>query len=167
MRNLAIGVLLVILASIFIEPLVELLNLGRENIVIGTAISNSARSAKDRSLAYEAQRNLDAQVNEKKFVEYFSDALEDALNLTLKDSEYGERRLVFTSNDGKYNDITVDLDFEEKENPETEQIVTTVTMEAKTNYQFKTKYLKLAKEAGQNVDHELVEKRVLVLSIKN
>lgn len=82
MKNIAIGVLVVILASVLLEPLVELLNLGRENIILGTALSNSARSARDRSLEYEFQRNLDAKVNEDKFAEYFSDAFEAAMNVT-------------------------------------------------------------------------------------
>ncbi|WP_223068042.1 hypothetical protein [Paenibacillus caui] len=167
MKNVAIGILVIILASILIEPLVELLNLGRENIVLGTAITNSARSAKDRSLEYDAQRNLNAQVDEETFADYFSEAFEEAMNVTRTNSGESDTSLEFRSNDGKYNDITVTLDFQEEENRDTEQIVSTVTMEAESNYKFKTKYMKLAEDAGEDVDYMLTERRVLVLSIKN
>ncbi|MEC0329559.1 hypothetical protein P4H42_07980 [Paenibacillus macerans] len=167
MKNIAIGVLVVILASILLEPLVELLNLGRENIILGTALSNSARSARDRSLEYEFQRNLDAKVNEDKFAEYFSDAFEAAMNVTRKNPGASNTELEFRSNDGKYNDFTVKLDFDEKTDPEREQVVTKVTLEAVSDYKFKTKYLKLAAAAGEDVDYQLKEERVLVLTITN
>lgn len=167
MRNIAIGVLVVILASIFTQPLVELLNLGRENIVLGSALSNSARSARDRSLEYAAMRDLDAQVNEEKFAEYFSNAFEAAMNVTWTNRGEDDTLLRFRSNDDQFNEIEVRLAFEEELDPEREQIITTVTMEAASDYKFKTNYLKLAKDAGEGVDYQLKEERILVLSVTN
>lgn len=167
MRNAAIGLLVLLLGSIIVHSLVEFVNLGREKMIIGTALTNSARAAKDRSLKYEFMRDLDAIVDEKDFIDYFSEAFEDSLNLSRVDTNGYDTTLEFKSNDDKYNEIIVELDFSDEEDPLTEQKVTTVEMRAETEYKFKTKGMKLAKEAGEDVDYTLVEERTLILSIKN
>lgn len=167
MRNVAIGLFILVLSSIVIQPLIEIVNIGREKIIVGTAITTSARVAKDRSLEYQFQRELDAVVNEKKFAEYFSEAFEKSLNLAWINPSDGTSLLKFKSNDGKYNDIIITLDFVKDEDLVTEQVVTKVSMEAESEYKFKTKAMKFAEEAGKDVDYTLVEERTLILSIKN
>lgn len=167
MRNVAIGLLVIVLGSIITQALIEVVNVGREKIIIGTAISNSARAAKDRSLKYEYQRDLHAVVDEGTFVEYFADAFENSLNLTLSNPDQGNHNLIFKSNDGKYHDIVITLDFLEEDDSATEQMVSKVTMEAESQYKFKTKPMQFAEDAGKDVDYKIVEKRTLILSIKN
>ncbi|MGZ9584922.1 hypothetical protein [Paenibacillus marinisediminis] len=165
MRNIALGLLLVILLSIFIEPLVEFLNVYRERIVLGSALSNAARAAKNRSLVYESQRQLDAKVDEDRFVDLFSESFEDAMQLTRKKRD--GHILSFTSIDGKYNDFTVTLDFEETTDYSSERTISKVTIRAESEYKFKTKYLKIADAAGKDVGYKLIEERKLLLSVKN
>ncbi|WP_055109388.1 hypothetical protein [Paenibacillus ihumii] len=167
MRNIAIAMLLLLLLSVFLEPMVELLNLGKEKIVLGTALGNAARSAKDRSLIYESHRDLDAKVNEEKFVSYFAVAFSDALKLTWTNQGTSSRELTFTSTDGKYNDFTVTVDFVEKIHEETGQIYTKAQLKAQSEYKFQTKYLRLAENARQDVAYQLESERELTLSVKN
>lgn len=165
MRNIAIGLLLVILVSIVVEPLVELANVVKEEIMLSTAISNACRAAKDRSLEYELLRGLDAEVDEDKFKEYFADAFENALNVTEK--THAGNTLTFTSDDGKFNTFTVTLDFDDSTNWQTEQLETSVEIKAAAKYKFKTKYLKLAEDAIRGDDYQLMSERKFLLSVRN
>lgn len=165
MKNIAIGILLIILVSIVVEPLVEMGLVFREKVVLSTAISNACRAAKDRSLEYELLRGLDAKINEERFKEYFSDAFESALNVSEQTDD--GNTLTFTSNDGRYNDFTVSLDFSNMENIQTSQWVSEVNVKAQATYKFKTRYLKLAEEADKDVDYQLISERKYILSVKN
>lgn len=167
MKNVAIGVLVVVLATVLLQPIGEFMNLTREKISIGTALTNAARSAKDRSLEYDFQINLDAQVNEERFYRFFGESFEDALDLTWTNKGMDSRLLKFTSDDGRYGEFTVELEVEEKVDDSTEQIISIVHMTAETNYKFKTKYLQLAEAASNDVPTKLISKRELILSIKN
>ncbi|MDH6426087.1 MULTISPECIES: hypothetical protein [unclassified Paenibacillus] len=165
MKNIAVGVLLIILVSIVVEPLVEMGIVFREKVVLSTAISNACRAAKDRSLEYELLRGLDAVINEERFKEYFSDAFESALNVSEQTDDGNV--LTFTSNDDRYNDFTVSLDFSNIENAQTSQRVSEVNVKAQATYKFKTRYLKLAEEADKEVDYQLISERKYILSVKN
>ncbi|OMD41070.1 hypothetical protein BSK52_11585 [Paenibacillus odorifer] len=165
MKNIAIGIMLVFFLSVIIEPLVEMALVFKENVVLSTAINNACRVAKDRSLEYESLRGLDAEIDEEKFKEYFSDAFESAMDLTLLTSD-GDT-LEFKSNDSKYNDFQVTLNFSSVTNYETEQLVTKVEIKAESTYKFKTQYLKLAEAAGEDVDYKLISERTYLLSVKN
>lgn len=167
MRNIAIGILLVVFLSILLEPMREIMNLTVEKIKLGTAITNAARSAKDRSLEYDLQKNLDAQVNRKKFTEYFGETFAEALNLTWTNEKESDYYLKFKSKDGKYNDFIVSLEYEVEDDLGTEQRITTVKLKAESEYKFKTKYLKMAEDASKDVATKLISERELVLSIKN
>ncbi|MGG4554465.1 hypothetical protein [Paenibacillus humicus] len=167
MKNIAIAMLLLLLLSVLLEPMVELMYLGKEKIVLGTALGNAARSAKDRSLIYEFHRDLDASVDEEKFVEYFAEAFGDALKLTWTNQGLSTRELTFASANGKYNDFTVTVEFKEEMNEATGQLVTEVELKAQSEYKFQTKYLQLAEDAGQDVAYQLESERMLILSVKN
>ncbi len=155
---------MVILLSIFIEPLVEFLNVYRERIVLGSALTNAARAAKNRSLVYESQRQLDAKVDQDRFVDLFSESFEDAMQLRLEKRD--GHTLSFSSMDGKYNDFTVTLEFEETTDY-SKRTISKVTVRAESDYKFKTKYLKLTDDAGKDVAYKLIEERKLLLSVKN
>lgn len=165
MRTIAIGLLLIILASILIEPLVEISLVMKDKIALGTSLSNAARSAKDRSLQYEAMRGLDAKVDPERFKDYFSEAFGAAMNASL-DSRSGDT-LRFRSNNGKWNDIVVTLDIAENEDPSTERTVTKVEVSAESDYRFKTKYLRAASGAGTTSPFRMKMDRELLLSVKN
>ncbi|MFB9324445.1 hypothetical protein ACFFSY_00630 [Paenibacillus aurantiacus] len=165
MRNMAIGILLVILASILIEPLAELANVFRERLTVSTAVNNAVRAAKDRSLEYELLRGLDAKIDESRFKAYFEIAFEDAMNMTRTGSD-GDA-MIFRSDDGKYNDFRVALAFDAKEDLASGQTVTEVDVTVESDYKFKTKYLKLAEDANKDAGFKLIAERSFVVSVKN
>lgn len=165
MRNIAIGLCLVIFLSFLVEPMVEIVNVTVEKIKLDAALSNAARVAKDRALLFERQRGLDAEIDPDRFIEYFSEAFEHGMNITCQSSS--QDVLVCTSSDGKYNDFVVSLSFSEETDLYTEQKVSEVVVKAETEYKFKTKYLKIANNTSQDVGYRLTGERKLVLSVKN
>lgn len=166
MKNIAIGLAMIVFLSILIEPMVEFANVTREKITVGSALSNSFRSARDRSLVYESHRELEAIIDQDRFVDYFSEAFESAMNLTR--AERNGNTIEYTSNNGKYNTFTVTMDFtEETDEVFEEQTVTIFKVKAESDYNFKTKYLRLAESAGENVGFQLKSEREYILSVKN
>jgi hypothetical protein len=157
-----VGLLLVILLSVWVEPLVEIANVMREKIMLGSALTNACRAAKNRSLVYEKQRDLDAEVDPNLFRDYFSEAFEDALNLT-RTTTAGDT-ITFTSNDGKYHPFEVTIQFQTES--ELGRETSKVSVEARSKYLFKTKYLKLASSAISS-DYEMVSNRMLILAVRN
>lgn len=173
MKNIAIGILLIILMSIIIEPMVETANILREKILLGSALSTSFRAAKDRSFIvsdgsgealYDSRRELDAIVDKNLFIQHFSEAFEDAMDLELS-SAYGNE-LVFVCKKGKYNDFTVTIEITEDMDITTGQIVSEVIVTAESKYSFKTKYLKIA-ESSLTSDYMLKGERKFLLFVRN
>lgn len=169
MRNIAIGLMFVVLVAILIEPLVEFVNVLKERVVLGSSISNSLRVARDQSLEYEWHRELEAKVDEERFVEFFSEAFEQAMDVSRIDlrKDSNSYTLTFTPNDNRYHTFTVSLSFKEGEDDYTEQMITEVDVRAETKYKFKTKYLQLAEQASRSVDYHLIDERSFILLIKN
>ncbi|NGM82823.1 hypothetical protein G5B47_10400 [Paenibacillus sp. 7124] len=164
MRNIAVAILVVIMASIVIEPLVELANVFREKVTVGSAVSGALRAARDRSLEDELLRELDARVDEERFKEYFADSFGDALHVS-ESNDAGDE-VTFTSDDGKFNPFTVSFVFDEYTDLKG-RIVTEVIVKAESQYKFKTKYLKLAESAGNSGEYKLVSEQKYLLSVRN
>lgn len=162
MRNFAIGILLVILLSIVIEPLVEMMEIGREKVILSTTLNNACR-ATVLSLEYEKLRDLDAKIEVENFVDKFSEVFQEAMNLS--ELNRNNNIITFTSNDGKYNNIIVEVNIEQGVDPFTDQEVSKVRLKAESVYKFKTKYLKQV--AGSVPDYSLHSERIYVFSVKN
>jgi hypothetical protein len=173
LKNIAIGILLIILLSIIIEPMVETANVLREKILLGSALNTSFRAAKDRSfivsddsgeIQYDSRRELDAIVDKNLFMQHFSEAFEDAMDLEL--SSVNGNELVFVCKKGKYNNFTVIIDINERTDSTTGQVVSEVIVTAESKYNFKTKYLKLAESSLSN-DYMLKGERKFLLFVRN
>ena len=173
MKNIAIGILIIILLSIIIEPMVETANILREKILLSSALNTSFRAAKDRSfivsddsntILYDSRRELDAIIDKNLFIQHFSEAFEDAMDLELS-STYGDE-MVFVCKKGKYNDFTVTIEITENTDSNSGQIVTEVIVTAESKYNFKTKYLKLA-ESSLSSDYLLKGERKFLLFVRN
>lgn len=164
MRSLAAGILLVIVVSIILQPLVELVNLTREKIVLGAALANAGRAAKHQSIASLHLRNRDAVVNEGQFRQWFADAFESALNLSLV--KVNGNVLQFRSVDGHYKDIIVTLAFETGIDRRTGRTTTRVRMKAETDFPFRTRYLQLAANA-RGTQYTLTSENLLVIGVLN
>ncbi len=143
MRLYAYIILSALLLSIFIEPLIEVSLVYKDRIVLGAAITNSFRVAKNMSYGYQALSNLSAVVKKDVFIDNFKVTFAKALELEYEGSD--SDGLVFSSVDGRYNNFYVKLTFEEE--ALSGSINTKVTAEAKSVYKFKTKYLKKAEDS--------------------
>ncbi|KAA9005455.1 hypothetical protein F4V43_08280 [Paenibacillus spiritus] len=164
MRNIAIAILVVVMASIVIEPLVEFANVFREKVTVSSAVSNALRAARDRSLEDELMRDLDARVDEDRFKAYFAEAFGDALHLRVSGSSGDE--VTFRSEKERFHPFTVRFEFDESTDSRN-RIVTRVHVCAESKYLYKTKYLKLAEAAGSPGDYKLVSERTYLLSVRN
>ena len=160
MKNFAIAILLVILLSIVIEPLVEMMEVGREKILLNSALYNSYRVAV-LSLDSEMIRDLDARTKEDALIDKFSGVFEEAM-IVSRISRNGNT-LVFSSIDGKYNDITVTVNVGTDWLTDRERSI--VRVKAETRYKFKTKYLKAV--SGTVTDYFLTSDKEYTFSIKN
>lgn len=162
MKNIAIGILMVVMLSVLVQPMVEIMEIGREKIIIGTALSNTCR-ASVLSLKQDQMRDLDAKIDPVAFADTFSEVFANAMNVTCKDEHANP--LVFTSNDGKYNDFTVSVNLTDEVNASTEQTVTKVKVRAETVYKFKTN--KLQEASDKVTPYTIVSERMQLLSVKN
>lgn len=163
MRSIAWGFLAVILLLILIMPLVDLANVMREKIMLGSALTNASRAAENLSLQYDDHRNLDAVLNEIEFVRHFAESLEKALDLTTIHAS--GMTVKFRSNSGLFNDITVTLDFNTRTGADN-RMITEVRMQARTDYKFKTKLLQAAEQAT-GFKYEMLSERLLLVQIRN
>ncbi|MBH5320057.1 hypothetical protein I6N90_19835 [Paenibacillus sp. GSMTC-2017] len=163
MRLIAYGILFVTLASIILVPLIELAVVYREKIVLDSAIRNASRVAKDRALQTEGIRDLNADIDEEKFKTYFSEAFRDVMNLTASSS--AGNTLTYKSTDGRYETLTVNLQFDELSKPE--GLVTEVKVRAEASYIFKTKLMRTVEEVNPAVNYQLVTEREYVLTVRN
>jgi hypothetical protein len=162
-RMVAYGILTIVLASLVLVPLLETAIVYREKIVMDSAIRNASRVAKDRALEFEGIRNLDADMDEARFMDYFSEAFEDVMNLSETSST--SRTIKYESVDGKFNTVTVDFDFYEAEREE--GLVSEVTVRAEAAYKFKTKLMRTVEQLNPAMDYQLETERSYVLTVKN
>ena len=159
MKTFAYMILMTIVVMIIIQPIMEVAEVCREQVMISSATSNAFRAARDRSLIYENQRELDAVAEIDDFMDYFAEAFADTLNLSIGTMSYGN--IEFYSYNDLYDDFTVEIDLYE----ETDfggDVITTVEINVSTNYKFKNKILKMITE-----QYELKQNRSYILSVKN
>ena len=163
MKSVAWGLLITFLSLILIMPIVEMANVMREKILIGAALTNACRAARDLSLQYEDHRNIDAVLDVDEFVQHFARSFEDALGLTAID--VSGTTLEFSSVSGAFNNITVNLSFNAGTGSD-QRAFTVVRMTAQTPYKFKTKLMQLT-ESATGIEYEMRSERLLLVQIVN
>ena len=163
MKQVAYMVLGIVVLAHMIQPLTEIMEVCREQVMISAAINNSFRAARDRSLTEESIRDLDAEVDENYFVQYFIEAFEDTLDVyaTSQNTSY----ITFESNTDKYYTITAEIDMYETDVDEKQ--ATQVTVHVETPYRFKMGLLKKYQETGSYGDYNLKFTREYLLYVKN
>lgn len=167
MKELAYVVLGIIFLASLVQPMTEMAEACRQKIVINSALNNSFRAARDRSLKEESLQELDAEIDIEAFYDYFSDAFCDSLELSeisRNEGEYGS--IIFESYNDDFNEILVEFEIsdgdydDDKEKKE-------VKIHAETNYKFKIGILKVLEDKTKYSDYTLeFDKRYLLL-VKN
>lgn len=126
--------------SIFIIPIVEVLNVSRERVVLSNIIHNSFRAARDSGYDYYAMRMLNSTPYEENFKKVFANTFAKSLGMTCEDESANP--LVFKDSD-VYNDFFVDIDFVPVVNEDDQYTVTKVTIKARSDYNFKVGYMRI------------------------
>ena len=143
MRKIISVILIVILAAVIIQPLIETANVLKESLTLDAAIENSCRAAQNNSLVYEELGNQNASIDKDAFREGFSEAFEDTLGLTRLDSR--DNLFSFTSSSRRWHQIDVTIDMAPVINDGLVDLrVNMVTVNIDTPYVFRTALLKAA-----------------------
>lgn len=174
MKNMIIGILVVILIAAFIQPLMEFSNVLKEKVTLGAAILNSCRAARNNALAsvdyYDSFRNigdLNAYIEEDEFRRFFAEAFSQTLRVDVIDNSVNPMR--FRGNE-YWNEITVWVDFEydtaEHKSDFSGRSISKATVEAETPYLFRTALLQAAASASR-VEYKIEEKAFFLVQIIN
>ena len=179
MRNMAIGIFVSFLIIALLQPLIEASNLMKDKVVLGSAILNSCRAARNNALStvdyyvYDGEEliigNLSAFLEEKEFCAFFAEAFCETLGVDLIGPS--ENPMIFDGN-GLWNKITVDieLEFDKGAYPDTEQFenrgVGKVIVNVETPYLFRTSLLKTFVEITGG-EYTIKETRVFLVQIIN
>lgn len=167
MRQIAYTLLAVILLANLIQPFTEMAEACRKKVMLSSAINNSFRAARDRSLTEESIQDLNAQIDTALFYDYFSQAFCDSLDLYesgRSEGSYGS--ITFSSNSELFNDIEVEVELDEYEDLSTGKEMTKAELHVTTDYKFDIGYLKRFNEAMSN-PYTLKFDRSYILSVKN
>lgn len=167
MRGFAYTVLAVVFLANLIQPLTEMVESCRQKILISSALHNSFRAARDRSLEEESMAEMDAAVDIDKFYEYFSDALCDSLDLYETESSveaYGY--ITFQSYNESFNPIKVEVSIDDWGSSYDKDTVT-VELHVETDYKFKVGYMKMLEDHTKYDPYTLEFDRSYVLLVRN
>ncbi|GAE86930.1 hypothetical protein [Acetivibrio straminisolvens] len=164
MKNLAIMVLIIVLASILFQPFFEMVEIFAEKAQIDSAVESAAKSARLSGFKLTDIRNLEKKFNfdmdseDENFISVFCEVFAATLKLEYEDlKDNDDNKVYFKSKNERYNDFVVEFQYD-KENPDKCHIIVT------TNYKFKRNYLKLF--VGDN-SFELVRERTMFARMEN
>lgn len=197
MRMTAIGIVIAIVAGIAMQPLFEMMNLFKEAVSLNAALMNSCRVARANSLNASRMRDLEAFINLDSLedehgnvitvglADSFSKAFCQSLELTelayqRSGSGSENKTLVFQSNDGRFKDITVELNIENGltysdigdtgafgDTVDHDRLVSVITADMKTPYVFITRWLRDAHQFTPDNEYEITSSKKLIVQIIN
>ena len=175
----AVLMLAAILITAAIQPVAELANILKEKVVLNAALMNSGRAANSNALNIWYMMNLEAYVDEDDYIQLFSDAFSESLDLShdFDGSSSPGGQVRFTSNSGRFHPITVEFDLlnttynglsdsdlgvtDSHDRP-----VTLVTVTMETPYLFRTFWLRQA-NGVLNDSYTLTETRKFLVQVIN
>lgn len=140
MKGIAYAILLVVTSTMLLGPLVECFQLVAEKARLDSAINNCGKLAIMTALEDDTAKDIEAEIDLEKFMDAFNNSFESSLNLNLEDkttTDLIEEKVGvahFKSNDGRYNDFTVNLTIN-KDRPDLCEVMVL------SKYKFKTKHL--------------------------
>jgi len=130
----------VIFVSILITPIVEVFCLGRDRVLLSSTMYNSFRAARESSYSYMYMREIDAVADEEVFLRSFADTF--AASYGMYCISPASNPLRFVPMGGDYNDFEVYVDFRDG-TADGDAIVTFVTITARSEYKFRTVYMRM------------------------
>lgn len=139
MKNLAIMILVIVFASILLQPFFEMVEIFSEKAQIDSAVESAAKSARLTGFKLTDIRELEKKFNfdmdggKENFISVFCDIFAATLKLDYQDVV--DNKAYFKSQNERYNDFVVEFQYD-AENPDECHIIVT------TEYKFKKNYLK-------------------------
>ena len=183
MKTTIIGIFVTVLTLMLLQPLLEIANVLKEKVTLGTAILNSCRAARNNAIAsfddyfdgYSGDHkigDLNAYIDEDMFREFFTEAFAETLRLNKTYSSGGEIR--FDSTDGRWGRITVFLswDYDDTNTFDydfTGRMMNSVTIRIETPYVFRTGLLQTVVGAAGYAggSYNITETRTFIVQIIN
>ena len=148
MKNMMVGILIVMLMAALAQPLIEFSIVINESVALDAAVLNSCRAARNNALASadyygsgQILGDLNACIEEDEFRRYFAEAFSETLGVGIVDSSANPMR--FGENE-RWNNITIWVDFEYDDGGFDGRGVSRATIEAETPYKFRTSLLRSA-----------------------
>lgn len=175
MKNMIIGIFVVVLAAAFAQPLIEFSNMLKEKVTLGAAILNSCRAARNNALAsvdyYDSGLNMgdmNAYIKEDAFRYFFAEAFSETLGVAIIDSSANPMRF---GGSERWNEITVRVDLEYDDTSDlglgfSGRGMSRATVTLETPYVFRTSLLQQAATASGEA-YNIDETRVFVVQIVN
>ena len=167
MKGIAYAILLVVASTILLGPLVECFQLMAEKARLDSTINNCGKLAIMTSSQDDAAKDIKEEISIDKFMDTFSTSFASSLNLSIEECtimDFPEEKTGtahFKSNDGRYNDFTVNLSMN-KDRPELCEVLVL------TKYKFKTKHLDyVAEHVPTFTDFNIERKSRFVLGQAN
>jgi len=171
--------LVAILLSAAIQPIGEFANILREKVVLNAALINSGRAARNNAISIWHMMNFEAYINEADYIQLFSDALSESLDLShdYNRNTNTDNRVTYASNNDRFNDITIHFAFQNTTYSGLndadigitnyhDRPVTLVTVTMETPYLFRTFWLR-SLNGISNDDYLLMDTRKFLVQIVN
>ncbi|GHU50708.1 hypothetical protein AGMMS49975_02280 [Clostridia bacterium] len=146
----------------FLQPLIETANLLTEKVRLDSALLNSCRAARYNSLVDERMRDLNAEIEEDIFKEYFAEAFSQTLKLNILSPESG--KMAFSSSHGgRYEKITVALSISPSEDFGGRSVAV-AELDLSTPYVFQTALLR---RVASGSAYQINERRLFKIQVVN
>jgi hypothetical protein len=166
MRSVAVSLLVILLLIAFLQPLIEMSNVLKEKVTLSAAILNSCRAARNNALVDEEMRDLNAQISEELFKQYFAEAFCETLELNMISPSGSPGDMVFSSSSGRWNNISVSLSFSQHTFSSGRE-GTRMELELSTPYVFRMSILRELAGLLPDNNFEIIEVRSFDVQIIN
>jgi hypothetical protein len=185
MRSFAVMFLIVFLAAVFLQPMIETVNIFKDKIALGAAIQNSCRAASNLALTddsidlngeFEGMRNLDAQIDPNNFAIYFAEAFGETFNIAQDGSSIvsGNTVSMKFSAGGRWDKINIQLEFQDTASIDSSGLGYNVgyneailDISLSTPYVFRTNLLQQVMRTLSTSNYILTEKKRFVVRVIN
>ena len=153
MKNMMIGILIMILAAALTQPLLEFAVVLNERVALDSAIMNSCRAARNNALAsvdyYSSDLimgDLNAYIQGDEFRRFFAEAFSETLGVGIIDASVNPIRF---GENARWNAATIWVGFDYDDSGGNDGYgVSSVTIEVEIQYRFRTRLLQIAAAAS-------------------
>ena len=175
MKNMALGILIVVFIAAFIQPLIEIANVLKDKVTLGAAILNSCRAARNNALAsldyYNGGGNmgdLNASIDEDGFRSFFAESFSETLGVDIINASTNPMRF---GENARWGEISVRIDLAYNDASDFSFVfsgrgMSRITVRLETPYVFRTGLLQSMAGASEGC-YNIEETRVFFVQMIN